>query len=70
MQGLGKYLNETKDCSNTTTIEDINSQYSYEDKVGRGLSDGNLMSCGQDSSSSGYNELQRFEVSNSYKSTL
>lgn len=34
MQGLGKYLNETKDCNNASTIEDINSQYSYEDKIG------------------------------------
>lgn len=64
MQGLGSFkdfIKESKeDCNNTTTIEDINSQYNYEDKFSRGLLDRDLMSCGQDGSSSDYNELQRF----------
>jgi len=61
MQGLGKYLTEKQDCNNATTIQDINSQYSYEDKIGGGLAqEWGLLSCGQDGSNSGYNELQRF----------
>lgn len=61
MQGLGKYLTEKQDCNNTTTIQDINAQYSYEDKIGGGLAqEWELLSCGQDGSTNGYNELQRF----------
>jgi hypothetical protein len=65
MQGLGsfsEFLRESKkDCNNATTIEDINSQYSYEDIIGGGGStEWVLISCGQDGSSSDYNELQRF----------
>ncbi|PLY14355.1 MAG: hypothetical protein C0628_04340 [Sulfurimonas sp.] len=37
MQGLGKHLTEEQDCNDATTIQDINAQYSYEDKIGGGL---------------------------------
>lgn len=61
MQGLGKYLTEQQDCNNATTIKDINAQYSYEDKIGGGLAkEWEMLSCGQDGLSSGYNELHRF----------
>ncbi len=61
MQGLGKYLTEQQDCNNATTIKDINVQYSYEDKIGGGLAkEWELLSCGQDGSTNGYNALQRF----------
>ena len=65
MQGLGSFssfLKESKkDCNNATTIKDINAQYSYEDKIGGGLAkEWELLSCGQDVSSNGYNELHRF----------
>jgi len=60
MQGLGsfsQFIKESKkDCNNVNNIQDINAQYSYEDKFGRGLLDGSLVSCGQDGSN-GYNEL-------------
>ena len=63
MQGLGSFSQfikeSTKYCDSANTIKDINAQYSYEDKFGRGLLDGSLVSCGQDGSN-GYNELQRF----------
>jgi len=60
MQGLGKYLSEKQECNDVNSIQDINFQYSYEDKFGRGLFDRGLVSCGQYGSSSGYNELERF----------
>jgi len=61
MQGLGKYLSEKQECNDVNSIQDINAQYSYEDKIGGGLAkEWDLLSCGQDSSNSGYNELQRF----------
>ena len=61
MQGLGKYLSEKQDCNNATSIQDINAQYSYEDKIGGGLAkEWELLSCGKDGSTNGYNELQRF----------
>jgi hypothetical protein len=65
MQGLGNFrdfLRESKkDCNSTTSIADINAQYSYEDKIGGGGSiEWDLLSCGQDGSTNGYNELQRF----------
>lgn len=65
MEGLGSFssfLKESKkDCSSVSSITDINDQYSYEDKIGGGLAkEWELLSCGQDGSSSGYNELQRF----------
>jgi len=61
MQSLGKYLTEKQNCNDATTIQDINAQYSYEDKIGGGLAkEWDLLSCGQDGSTNGYNELQRF----------
>ncbi len=61
MQGLGKYLSEKQDCNNAITIQDINAKYSYEDKIGGGLAkEWELLSCGQNGSTNGYNELQRF----------
>lgn len=65
MQGLGsftEFLKESKkDCSSVSSIKDINDQYSYEDKIGGGLAkEWDLLSCGQDGSTNGYNELQRF----------
>jgi hypothetical protein len=61
MQGLGKHLTEKQDCNIATTIKDINAQYSYEDKIGGGLAkEWELLSCGQDGSTNGYNELERF----------
>jgi len=65
MQGLGsfsQFLKESKkDCNNVSSIEDINTQYSYEDKIGGGGSkEWDLLSCGQDGSTNGYNELERF----------
>ena len=55
------FLNENKDCSKVSSIQDINDQYSYEDKKGLGGSlEWDLLSCGQDGTSNGYNELQRF----------
>ncbi len=57
MQGLGKYLTEKQNCNDATTIQDINAQYSYEDKIGGGLAkEWDLLSCGQDGSTNGYNE--------------
>lgn len=77
MQGLGKIKNFTneskKDCENITSIEEINAQYDYEDSKGlatSGYLDWSLISCGQDGSVSGYNELQRFYheyIPDSYK---
>ncbi len=65
MQGLGSFssfLKESKkDCNGFMSIQDINAQYSYEDKIGGGLAkEWELLSCGQDVSSNGYNELHRF----------
>ena len=65
MQGLGsftEFLKESKkDCSSVSSIKDINAQYSYEDKIGGGLAkEWVLLSCGQDGSTNGYNELHRF----------
>ena len=64
MQGLGNLdflKEEKKDCNNATSIQNINAQYSYEDNIGGGGSkEWDLLSCGQDGSSNGYNELQRF----------
>jgi hypothetical protein len=65
MQGLGsftEFLKESKkDCSSVSSIKDINDQYSYEDKIGGGLAkEWELLSCGQDGSTNGYNELGRF----------
>lgn len=65
MQGLGslrEFLKESKkDCSSVSSIKDINAQYNYEDKLGGGGSmEWDLLSCGQDGSTNGYNELQRF----------
>jgi hypothetical protein len=57
MQGLGKYLSEKTNCNNITTIQDINSQYTYEDTiVGGGSKEWELLSCGQDGLSNGYNK--------------
>ena len=62
LAGFSQFLKESKkDCNNATTIKDINDQYSYEDKIGGGLAqEWDLLSCGQDGSTNGYNELQRF----------
>ena len=62
LAGFSQFLKESKkDCNNATTIKDINAQYSYEDKIGGGLAkEWELLSCGQDGSSNGYNELHRF----------
>ena len=65
MQGLGSFssfLKESKkDCNGFMSIQDINAQYSYEDKIGGGLAqEWELLSCGQDGSTNGYNELQEF----------
>ena len=61
MQGLGKYLSEKQECNDVNSIQDINTQYSYEDKIGGGLAkEWELLSCGQNGSTNGYNELQRF----------
>jgi hypothetical protein len=65
MQVLGsssQFLKESKkDCNSVSSIKDINDQYSYEDKIGGGLAkEWDLLSCGQDGSSNGYNELHRF----------
>jgi hypothetical protein len=75
MQGLGNFrdfLRESKqDCNITTTIADINAQYSYEDKIGVGDSlEWDLLSCGQDGLTNGYNKLKRFyneHISNKFK---
>ncbi len=43
------------------SVQDINDQFGYEDKQGGGGSkEWDLISCGQDGSESGYNELERF----------
>jgi len=65
MQGLGSFssfLKESKkDCNGFMFIQDINAQYSYEDKIGGGLAkEWEFLSCGQDGSSNSYNELHRF----------
>jgi len=65
MQGLGSFSEflkeQKKDCNSVNTIQDINSQYTYEDTIGGGgSSEWDLLSCGQDGSTNGYNELQRF----------
>ena len=65
MQGFGsfrEFLKESKkDCSSVSSITDINDQYNYEDKIGGGFAkEWELLSCGQDVSSNGYNELERF----------
>lgn len=62
LAGFSQFLKESKkDCNNATTIQDINAQYSYEDKIGGGLAkEWELLSCGQDGSTNGYNELERF----------
>ena len=46
---------EFKECSDVTSIKDINLQYDYEDKIPQGKNDSPLVSCGQEGS---YNELQ------------
>jgi hypothetical protein len=66
MQGLGSFsafLNESKkDCNSVLTIQDINTQYSYEDKIGGGGSrEWDLLSCGQNDSTNGYNEHDAFK---------
>jgi hypothetical protein len=61
MSTFKDFLNETKDCNKVSSIQEINDQYNYKDKIGLGGSlEWDLISCGQDGSSSGYNELQRF----------
>jgi len=61
MQGLGNLDVLTKNCTNLMSIKDINVQYSYEDKIGGGNTlEWQLLSCGQDGSTNGYNELERF----------
>lgn len=64
MQGLGNLdfiIESKKDCNSVKTIQDINSQYNYEDNIGGGLAkEWDLLSCGQDGSTNRYNELQRF----------
>lgn len=54
-------VNIAKDCRSVKSIQDINYQYSYEDEIGGGGSrEWQLLSCGQDGSTNGYNELKRF----------
>jgi hypothetical protein len=48
----------TKDCSKVKTIEDVTDLWEYEDTNGGGKNDGKWVSCGQDGSASGYNELK------------
>jgi hypothetical protein len=65
MQSLGsfsEFLKEQKnDCKGVNIIKDINEQFDYEDREGGGGShEWDLISCGQDGSSNGYNELERF----------
>lgn len=42
------------------SIEDINDQFDCEDRHCGGMHDLDCISCGQDGSASGYNELGRF----------
>lgn len=44
----------SKNCSNVSTIQDVNNQYNYTDTHSGGLGDWNKVSCGQ---KNGYNEL-------------
>ena len=65
MQGLGSFTDfikeSKKDCNSVKSIKDINDQYIYEDKKGGGASlEWDLISCGSDGFTNGYNELQRF----------
>jgi len=59
---LKEYINKlSKNCNSIHSIQDINNMYNYEDKIGGGNSlEWDLLSCGQDGSKSGYNELERY----------
>jgi hypothetical protein len=48
-------LKTVSNCTNTTSIKDINDQFDYDDEKPRGKGDSELVACGQDGS---YNELQ------------
>ena len=61
MSGLSDFINEQKDYNKVNGIQDLNYQYSYEDKKGLGGSlECALLSCGQYRSRDEYNELKRF----------
>ncbi len=46
------------ECKDIKTIEDVTSYWNYLDKIGLGNNDNNLVACGQDVNSNGYNELK------------
>lgn len=59
MKRFEEFQNEP--CDDVYSINDINDKFDYEDKHGGGGSrEWDLLSCGQDCSSNGYNELERF----------
>ena len=59
---LKKYINKlSKNCDVIQSIQNINDMYNYEDNISGGSTlEWDLISCGQDGSENGYNELQRF----------
>ncbi|WP_345972798.1 hypothetical protein [Sulfurimonas diazotrophicus] len=52
-----EFRKSNKDCSNVSSIQDVNDQYDYKDTHGGGRGDSTKVSCGQDKTS-GYNELK------------
>lgn len=60
MSDYRKIIQKLIKCERVSTIKDINDQFDYEDTNPRGRGDNNKMACGQDGSSNGYNELERF----------
>jgi hypothetical protein len=60
MKKFSDFIKEDK-CQGILNIQAINDHFNYEDKKGGGGSaEWDLLSCGQDGSYNGYNELQRF----------
>lgn len=53
--GLRELIKEAKLCSEVETIEEINSQYDYEDEKPKGKGDSQKVACGQNGD---YNELE------------
>jgi hypothetical protein len=45
-------------CNDVNTIEDVTEKWSYLDALGLGDRDNQLVACGQDTDSNGYNELK------------
>lgn len=61
MNDYRKMVQITVKCAGVNTIKDINDKFDYEDKRGGGgTREWDLISCGQDGSTNGYNELEHF----------